>query len=520
MEIKTEVGYTKNIKCQDAHVESTAEYVLPDYLGDVRKILFTSASVRPAGKLVGGDRVECSGIVAYNMIYLDAEDNLSSAEFTSDYDYSLKCPTENCRDILADTRVSGYSIRLVGPRKIAAKASVVGSAMLTCDEKLCLDGDAISDRSDLELAKRRINIRHTEISSTMEREYAEALTKLDSAIAEEVSVIHCDAKALVESAEYDDGSVKLKGKFRIGAVIKNGEAGAYLAEKTLNFEESVPFEKADENMKFLPDITLTSLKPVVNACEDGCEVVLSGILELSVIGEKNDTVEIVTDGYLKECASACSYEDFTYNEFLDLASIKTSHSASIPRSEVETGKIREVIFLNAEPRVDSLTRESDGIKILGEIKYSGVASELDEEGKISYLMLKFSSPFDINVNNDCQNNEKIRHDIKVKAHSASASIDSDNLSVSCSLEVTGVICEEKSRNILTSMSVEDGESFVKEGGKIIVYYPTAEDTLFSVSKRFHTSSLKVAADNALTEAVMSRDNEERKLSGVKKLIIY
>ena len=89
MEIKTEVGYTKNIKCQDAHVESTAEYVLPDYLGDVRKILFTSASVRPAGKLVGGDRVECSGIVAYNMIYLDAEDNLSSAEFTSDFDYSL-----------------------------------------------------------------------------------------------------------------------------------------------------------------------------------------------------------------------------------------------------------------------------------------------------------------------------------------------------------------------------------------------------------------------------------------------
>ena len=166
------------------------------------------------------------------------------------------------------------------------------------------------------------------------------------------------------------------------------------------------------------------------------------------------------------------------------------------------------------------SRESDGIKILGEIKYSGVASELDEEGKIFYVMLKFNSPFDINVNNDCQNNEKIRHDIKVKAHSASVSIDSDNLSVSCSLEVTGVICEEKSRNILTSMSVEDGESFVKEGGKIIVYYPTAEDTLFSVSKRFHTSSLKVAADNALTEAVMSRDNEEGKLSGVKKLIIY
>lgn len=520
MEIKTEVGYTKNIKCQDVHTESSAEYVLPDYLGDVRKILFTSASVRPAGRLVGGDRVECSGIVAYNMIYLDAEDNLSSAEFTSDYDYSLKCPTDSCRDIQADTRASGYSVRLVGPRKIAAKASIIGSAMLTCDEKLAISVDALPSRGEPELAKRRINIRHTEISSIMEREYAEVLTKLDSAIAEEVSVIHCDAKATVESAEYDDGAVKLKGKFRICAMIKNGESGAYLAEKALNFEESVPFEKADEDMKFLSDITLTSLKPVVNACEDGCEVVLSGILELSVTGEKNDTLEVVTDGYLKECASACDYEEFTYLEFVDLASEKTSHSASVPRSEIESGKIREVIFLNAEPRVDSLTKESDGLKILGEIKYSGVASELDEEGNISYVMLKFSSPFDINVNNDCQKCDKIRYDVKIKAHNASASIDSENLSVSCSLEVTGVICEEKSQRILASMSAKESEPYVKEGGKITVYYPTAEDTLFSVSKRFHTSPVKVAADNALTEAVMLGENEEGRLLGVRKLIIY
>ena len=520
MENKSGVSYNKNIKCADVHTESAAEYILPDYLGDVRKILFTSAAVRPAGRFMGGDRAECSGIVVYNMIYLDAEDNLSSAEFTSDYDYTVKCPCESCRDMQADTRVSGYSIRLSGPRKISAKASVVGSVRMSCDEEISLGGDCAEGREDLETSTSRLNIRHTEQSGAVEREYAESLIKLDSAIAEEVSVVYCDAKAVVESAECCDSAVSLKGKLRMSAVIKNGEAGAFLSEKVVNFEESVPFEKVDSEMKLIPETVVTSLKPSVNATEEGCEVVLSGIVELSVSGEKNDVCEVITDGYLKSCESECSYGELCYCEMVDVISAKGSHSATIPRAEIETGRLREVVFLTAEPKVDSISCEGDGVKIVGEVKYSGVASELDEEGSISYVMLKFSSPFDTNVNVSCQNPEKTRFELKVNAHSAGASIDSDNLYASCVLDCSLTVCEEKEERILASMNAKEDEAYSKEGAKITVYYPTAEDTLFSVAKRFHTSAVKVASDNSLTESVMSRENSEGSLQGVKKLLIY
>ena len=86
METKTDVSFTRNIKCADVYTESQADYALPDYLGDVRKILFTEAALRPSGRFAGGDEVEFSGVVVYNVVYLDAENNLSSAEFTSDYD--------------------------------------------------------------------------------------------------------------------------------------------------------------------------------------------------------------------------------------------------------------------------------------------------------------------------------------------------------------------------------------------------------------------------------------------------
>ena len=117
MEIKSETGYTKNIKCADVYTESTAEYILPDYLGDVRKILFTGAEVRPSGRFAGDDEVEFSGIVVYTVVYLDADNDISSVEFTSEYDYSVKCSGEKYKDSLADTRVSNYQIRLIGHAK-------------------------------------------------------------------------------------------------------------------------------------------------------------------------------------------------------------------------------------------------------------------------------------------------------------------------------------------------------------------------------------------------------------------
>ncbi len=520
MEFSNEMEFTKSIKCQDAHAESSTEYILPDYLGDVRKILFTSASARPAGNFLGNDRVECSGILVYDMIYLDAEDNISSVQFTSDYDYDVRYPAENCRDAIVDTEVSAYSIRLAGPRKISARASVTGSVRLTVDEKLEISGDCIGVREDVELATLRMSIERGELSSVTERECAEAIARLDSAIAEEVSVIYSDARATADSVEYTDGAVTVKGKLRMSAVIKNGENDVFPAEKLMNFEESVPFEKGEEDMKFTPEITLTSLKASVNPCEDGCEVVLSSIMELSVLGEKNDKKEIITDGYLKSCASSNQYEELCWSELIDTVNAKGNHSASIPRSDITAGKLREILFLTAEPRVESVIKDIDGVKILGDVKYSGVASELDEEGSIGYTMVKFSSPFATNVNINCQNPDKLTFEAKVTAHGASASIDADNLYAACVLESSVIFCEEKKARILSSMSAVENEPYESCSSKITVYFPTADDTLFSVARRFHTSALKVAADNSLGEAVMSQDGYQGNLAGVKKLIIY
>ena len=519
MEFKTDVSYLKNIKCQDVYTESQVDYVLPDYLADVRKILFTEATLRPSGRFAGGDAVEFSGVVVYNVVYLDSEGDISSVEFTSDYDYSVKCSCDSYSDSIADTRVSNYAVRLVGPRKMSAKVSLVGSVRLTENSSVSASGDAFGGEGEPQVNTGSVKIRQSRPSAIVEREYAESVARLDGAIVDEVRVIYSCAETMVDSVDSAEDSASIKGRLRMWAVVKNGDEPAYGVEKTVGFEENIDFESPTSSMSLIPEVTVSSVKTNVNADENGCEVVLSTILELCLIGEGNQDVELLLDGYLLDCPTDNEYDEFCYTGLVDVATVRESHNVEIERTALESEGLREIVFLTATPKIESVEQSLETATINGEIRYSGVVCESVQD-KASYAGVKFTSPFSINVNINCQNVEKLHLEPSVHSSNVSWSIDADKVYASCTIDITVVASEEKVTQVLSSMTKCVGESYASEGTKITVYYPSSEESLFSVAKRFHTSMMKVAKDNEITESVFVAENPEGKLSGVKKLLIY
>ena len=519
MEIKTNVSYMRSRRCADVYSESAIDYILPDYHSDIRKILFTEATLRPSGRFAGGDDVELSGIIVYNVVYLNAEGDISSVEFTSDYDYSVKCSGDSYRDSIADTRISAYNIRLVGPRKISARASLVGSVRLSESDDRTVTGNAFdSDRSP-EICSMPIKVRQSKLSSTVEREYAESLTKLEGAISEEVKVVYAAAEPMVDSVSHVDCGVNVKGKLRMMAVIKNADDVACAVEKLVGFDEIIDFEGISEDMLLSPMISVASLKTSLNADDVGCEAVMSCILEMSVVGESNGRVEVILDGYLRECPTDNGYTDFCYTRLADCATVKGSHNAEIARADLESEGLREIIFLTAAPKVERVECVDGKLTLLGEIRYSGVGAEMVGEG-ITYTGIKFTSPFAVNADVNCPINEGIKLEHKLSVQGVSTVLDAEKLYASCTLECSVIVCDEQCVRTLSSMNVREGESYTKCGGRVTVYYPTSGDTLFSVAKKFHSSGLKIAADNAIADSVFAADNPSGSLAKVKRLIIY
>ena len=72
------------------HVEgqSAQEYSLPDYQGDVKKILLQSAELMDGGRFQNGDSLDCIGSVIYKLVYLDSEGRITPVTFSSDYEMS------------------------------------------------------------------------------------------------------------------------------------------------------------------------------------------------------------------------------------------------------------------------------------------------------------------------------------------------------------------------------------------------------------------------------------------------
>ena len=253
--------------------------------------------------------------------------------------------------------------------------------------------------------------------------------------------------------------------------------------------------------------------------EAGCEVVANAILEICVLGECNEKIDITTDSYLKSCPTDNVYDKFNYETLGDVISVKGTHNAEVDRSELETDGLYEVIFLTATPKVERVDLQDGIVNIVGEIRYSGVASEV-VNGDISYVSLKFTSPFASNVNINCQNTDNLQIEAKVLTSSASASVDSNKLYASCNIESVVTLCHESSETVLVSSTMREGEKYEKVNATVTVYYPDESDTLFSVAKRFRTSGLKIARDNDISETVFAAENESGSLNGIKKILIY
>ena len=94
--------------------ESVREYVLPDYMGDVKKILSVNSRVVPTGKFLDDTTADFSGSVVYQVLYSDSEGKLTAVDTSSDWDATVNLGDGEYIDSGAEFSVESTSLRLLG----------------------------------------------------------------------------------------------------------------------------------------------------------------------------------------------------------------------------------------------------------------------------------------------------------------------------------------------------------------------------------------------------------------------
>ena len=497
--------------------ETSLEYTLPDYMGDVKKILTVSCTPVPSGKFASDGEVEFSGIVTYDLLYSDSEGKLTKLTANSDYD--VRVPIDSSYiDSESDVRVANLSVRLTGPRKLIAKAILSNSVKISVSEEISVGGNAF-DSESAETVNKSIKVENTKFGNAPEREYAEEAQRINGLSPDDIEIISTSgAVRILESTAVADG-VLVKGEIVITSIIRTENEPPFAIRRYIPFEETVSIEGATPDMSAIADGHLTSVTSGVAEDGDGCTLTVNAIAEYSAMVSENLDMTVTTDAYLKNRDTECVYDNYSYTELVSMKNCEEEIEGEILRTELGIENAREILALSSEVRSLDKKINKNGFEISGELQFSGIACEISENNEVVYLPIKFAVPFSKNVNCGCQIPKNCNVECKAVSVFSDSGLDADKLYAKSVLKIAYRILKSGSvKRVVECNSVGDSE-YSNKLSCVTVYYPEEGETLFEIAKKFHTTGAKIASDNKLTEQTLSSQDSPAALSGVKKLII-
>lgn len=494
---------------------SAGEYILPDYKGDVKKLLYQNARCESSEGYINGDKLECTGVVVYDIVYLDSEDVLTPLSFTTDYEISVKVDEGKYVDNFTRVTPSSFNLRLMGPRKFSAKAGLLLDLSLLERDEYKVEGDAAL-RESTETMTKTVKISGGKYAVFGEREFAEEVEHLEGAIVDEVEVLYLSTEPRdITVKESEDGLI-VGGEINSTMLLKVGIDPPYTVSHAITFEDTLDTDIDPKEAGVYIDIL--SSKASVNPEESGVSVTLDVIAAARAKASYNVPLRIVKDMYSTERGVDVTVGEINYTELIERGDGVQRFSYEAEREETGLSDARNILYAAAMPKIEAAFAKGDEVVIEGILRFSGIACEVNEDGGISYSPVKIDAPLNLNVSYGSQIPENSRIVAEVIPTSAKIELDGDRVRMSALLDVRTSVYDPRREGCLTTAVFND-EVYTKDPSTVTVYYPDKNDTLYEVAKQHHTTVLNIAKDNELTEDVVSRADAEGGLSGVDYLLI-
>lgn len=510
--------YQKECGADAIQTESGCEYVLADYQGDIKRILSAEARAIPSGRFVGDTALELAGIVAYDVLYVDGEGRLTNASFTSDYELSVPISENASIEAGTRTQVQNLSLRLSGPRKMTAKCMLLTHADIRQTVTEAAGGTAFSSEETPQVLERTLSVRKCAFGNGEEREYAEEVFHSDGVSAEALEVIATSGEISVERAESIDGGVRLGGRILLHAILREDGQAPFSLSREIPFEETVSISAATEKDAARGRGCLTSVSAAVRTEGEGVSLTLSCVAEFSAEAEHNEPLTVVTDAYLKGAESTACYRELCYEELAAQVNECFTASGSYTPKEEET-PLHEILHTRAEVRIGEKEASGSALTVRGECTLAAVGVSCDTEGALSYGEARMTLPLEGKLRLPCSVGEGARVDCELTPCDIVCRLNGDTLVGECRFVCQATVTETKKITILDNLEIGAAYETQNDGTVVTVCYPSSEDTIWSVAKRYHTTARQIAVDNALTEEVMAHMGESGYLGGVGKLFV-
>ncbi|MBQ4509401.1 MAG: LysM peptidoglycan-binding domain-containing protein [Clostridia bacterium] len=493
LNLQGRVSYTTLVNDTVSSCEITEEFNLPDYVPEIRKMLTVKTGVLPEGKYImdkgNASQLDFSGTVTYLVIYTDDEGNLCSTPLSSQYESSVQLNTRP--DIVfIDTVADNTALRVNAPRKLTIKtrlkSKILGYGKTTYEESITPKSTA--DEMYLQRASEKINT--VEISQ-VSLQNIRISDKLDMQGYKNAKPIWCDAVAVINDCKAKNGSVSVRGSGSVKCVcVVNGET--VCLNKDISIVEEIEAEKCRENdfVSVNPRCISLSISNELNEDESQLFFDLNVEIEGAVYSNKEESVTV--DCYSTKHETEASYK------IIDTYSAVKSQNANFTVSEAVKRKNNDeldIVDIIATPVFEKAEFKGSRAVFSGKLNACVIAMS-QKDGEKEYISENYELPIKFEDDLKSYFAECIsRCDFTVGK--ISGKYDEERFIINGDIFVSYDTVEKSKHKVLDTAILKKDKEIKNDLACVRVCFPTEDDTLWEIAKKYHTTVAKITEQNDL-----------------------
>ncbi len=499
--------------------ELSADYILPDTYPDVKKILRVMARPAIIGRYISGRRLEFSGAVDYSILFsADGEngDTLHCVHFAGEWENALgELDSLDTANISLTPNVSACSARLSNPRKLSIRSTVLTdvkiAAIMSCTPKCegarTLDEELRLERlCDTVITKRErtFTAEPLRISENLEPDASQPA--IDEIVACNVNVHFYEAKPVREESSF---TVSLKGEAVVDCIYKaQNEAGNYRS-----FSRKLPISYivgADDCAEFFAaclseSITAYALAvPIeINAAAAENSYGERRILELDFASDVTvhiiggEEVPLTLDAYSVERESECIMSELDCESPSKVLWANFSIGEAVLREELKIPENVSVIDTAAEVRASALTIERGRAVLTGNAAISCILK--DGDGNIISSDVTLPIRCELNAG---EIKEPFAYTCSLVASDMRVRLDSERICFDFEVSLCAEVYEKSRRSIVDVIRLTGEAQEKRHNSSLTLCYPSKDETMWQVAKRYSTTVSALEAANASGSRVL------------------
>ena len=489
--VNKELMQRKTIYDGSSEIGVETALVLPDYMGDIEKILRCSLTARASSKRIEGQRLSVGGTAFMRMLYITSDGKVESFEtqipFSKNVD--LNASGENpAATVRFETEYS--NCHAVSPRRIELRGALLMRARVQVSAALSIAVDCATQGVE---CKKKAFDADLALCSACENFTVMEEYELSAPIS---SVMRMNATPKVLEHKIVSGRLIIKGEIDLTIVYVSDEADAVKeAHFTLPVNHFMSVGCAEEGDKadLRLEICRLSAEPIGR---QGSEIAVEVFLEAAAEITRREEIEALSDCYCIGRESACEKGEISINT-LSRNEGKT-HQICVMLDEGALGEIIDV-FADVKNVLASVNEQGE-IMMKGDLN----AGMLARSGEGEIVNAQKSLPIEVSLAAD-RNYIGAICDGEMQVVSATRVPNKNEVCVTLSLAAK--ILKNESIPVVSGMSISNEETMRDPKTAMFIYFAKAGEDAFDIAKRYNTSYRAVMEQNSLEDSVLNANKK-------------